>query len=268
MNGIFHHFHHALHRHSLHVISRGHRGFSGFGGQHGMRGGDPWRPALDGLQRGRKLGAADLQLLLLALLAERPSHGYELIKALDERSSGYYSPSPGMVYPALTYLEEVGHASFETQGTKKLYSVTAAGRAHLEEHRVLVDGLLQQLAWIGSRMERLRRAMAGTGADGGAVDDAPTAEDAAGADSPDGFFPRHGRERFACRAPELHAARRSLKAALLDKSGAAREEQRRIASILEHAAAAIRRGGDGGDGSADPAGPAGPAGNACHQTEG
>lgn len=59
----------------------------------------------DSLNRGRELGSADLQLLLLALLAERPSHGYEPIKALDQRSSGDYEPSPGMVYPALTYSE-------------------------------------------------------------------------------------------------------------------------------------------------------------------
>ena len=61
-----------------------------------------------GYRTGRKLGAADLRLLILALLAERPSHGYELIKALEERSGGFYSPSPGMIYPALTYLEEIG----------------------------------------------------------------------------------------------------------------------------------------------------------------
>src|SRR5215471_1749705 len=60
---------------------------------------------------GRKLGSEELQLVILALLAENPSHGYELIKVLEERSSGFYSPSPGMVYPALTYLEEVNYAS-------------------------------------------------------------------------------------------------------------------------------------------------------------
>ncbi|MEO8523390.1 MAG: PadR family transcriptional regulator [Caldimonas sp.] len=184
---------------------------------------------MDGLHRGRKLGAADLQLLLLALLAERPSHGYELIKALDERSKGYYSPSPGMVYPALTYLEEIGYASVEAQGTKKLYSVTVAGLSHLEEQRANVDALLEQLAWIGSRMDDVRQAMAGA--------DAP--DDAGDFDSPHAFFGR-GRGRHAAGAPEVRAARRSLKSALIEKSGATVEEQRRIAKVLERAAAEIR----------------------------
>ena len=62
---------------------------------------------------GRKLASVDLQLLILGLLAEKPRHGYEIIKALDERSKGFYVPSPGMVYPALTYLEEIGHATVD-----------------------------------------------------------------------------------------------------------------------------------------------------------
>ncbi len=70
---------------------------------------------------GRKLASVDLQLLILGLLAEKPRHGYEIIKALDERSKGFYIPSPGMVYPALTYLEEIGHATVEADGSRKLY---------------------------------------------------------------------------------------------------------------------------------------------------
>ncbi len=66
-----------------------------------------------GFGMGRKLGSADLQLLILRLLDEKPSHGYEIIKALDEHSNGFYVPSPGMVYPALTYLEELGFATVE-----------------------------------------------------------------------------------------------------------------------------------------------------------
>ena len=141
---------------------------------------------------GRKLGAGDLQLLLLALLAERPSHGYELIQLLDERSKGYYSPSPGMVYPALTYLEELGYASVEVQGTKKLYSVTVGGLSHLEEQRAHVDALLEQLAWIGARMEHMKQAMSGAG----------MPDDAADFDSPQAFRGR-GRGRYAEGTPEV-----------------------------------------------------------------
>src|SRR5438552_2370681 len=66
-----------------------------------------------GFVAGRKLAAGDLQLLILALLERNPRHGYEIIKALGEYSGGFYAPSPGMVYPALTYLEELGFATVE-----------------------------------------------------------------------------------------------------------------------------------------------------------
>src|SRR5215468_10990528 len=111
-------------------------GCAGRGGRHGFggmrsgffgRGGIGWHD----FRAGRKLGSDDLQLLILALLAEKPAHGYEIIKALEERSAGFYAPSPGMVYPALTYLEEIGFASVEAEGAKKLYQITPEGREHL-----------------------------------------------------------------------------------------------------------------------------------------
>src|SRR5215468_463531 len=105
---------------------------------------------------GRRLASGDLRLVLLALLAERASHGYELIKALEERSGGFYSPSPGMVYPALTYLEEVGRASVEADGAKKLYSITTAGRDYLEANREAADAMLAQLSFIARKMGRVR----------------------------------------------------------------------------------------------------------------
>src|SRR2546423_10964047 len=130
----------------------------GFGALGGMRGGADigWH----GFRAGRKLGADDLQLLILALLADKPAHGYEIIKALGERSGGFYEPSPGMVYPALTYLEEIGYATVAAEGAKKLYSVTAEGRAYLEQHRAIVDGVLSQPERIGKRMHDWRRVSA------------------------------------------------------------------------------------------------------------
>src|SRR5271156_1031737 len=121
--------HHRLH----HFFGR-HHGGRGFGhfGRGFMDGGEPGGRAFG---MGRKLASTDLQLLILGLLAEKPRHGYEIIKALDERSKGFYIPSPGMVYPALTYLEELGHATIETEGSRKLYHITELGREHLEEHR-------------------------------------------------------------------------------------------------------------------------------------
>src|SRR5438445_13391152 len=111
-----------------------------------------------GFFMGRKLGSNELQLIILVLLAERPRHGYEIIKALEEHSKGFYAPSPGMVYPALTYLEEVGYATVEAEGSKKLYRITDTGRGYLEAHRSFVDSVLAQLAWIGKKMERARQA--------------------------------------------------------------------------------------------------------------
>jgi DNA-binding PadR family transcriptional regulator len=120
--------------------------FGGFGGRGGPRFG-----------AGRKLIAADLQLLILALLEEKPRHGYELIKELEERSGGFYAPSPGVIYPALTYLEELGFASVETTGTKKLYNITAEGLAHLEENRKTVEGMMSDLEHISAKMERMQQ---------------------------------------------------------------------------------------------------------------
>src|SRR5947208_13275945 len=130
----------------------GGRPFGFFGGMIG-RGGR----GLHGFRAGRKLGGDDLQLVILALLEEKPRHGYEIIKALEERSGGFYSPSPGMVYPALTYLEELGYVASQAEGTKKLYQITDPGRAYLDQNREVADRMLRQLAWIGEKMEHVRR---------------------------------------------------------------------------------------------------------------
>jgi len=108
----------------------------------------------------RKLGAGDLQLVILALLAESPRHGYEIIKTLEMISNGFYAPSPGMVYPALTYLEKVGDASVESKGSKKLYRITGLGLARLEENRAFVDAVLAHLARLGRKLERVRQVFA------------------------------------------------------------------------------------------------------------
>jgi predicted O-methyltransferase YrrM/DNA-binding PadR family transcriptional regulator len=128
---------------------RGGRGFQGFHpGGSGGHGGFGHRERI----RGRKIGADDLQLLLLLLLGERSSHGYELIKALEQRSCGYYAPSPGMVYPALTYLTELLYTTVTTDGARKLYALAAAGRAYLEQHRATAEAVMQQLEQFGHGM--------------------------------------------------------------------------------------------------------------------
>jgi DNA-binding PadR family transcriptional regulator len=128
---------------------RGRHGF-GFGGRHGFGGGDMVRA-------GRMLATGDLRLIALALIAEQPRHGYEIIKVLEEKTAGWYSPSPGIVYPTLTYLEEAGYVTAQTEGTKKLYTVTDEGRAYLDQNRDFVDTVIERLAAIGSKIARMRR---------------------------------------------------------------------------------------------------------------
>jgi DNA-binding PadR family transcriptional regulator len=200
---------HAIGRHQHH---RGERGgdrsgrFGGPGGPGGF-GGDG-----DGFPRGRKFSSDDLQLLLLALLDAQPSHGYELIKALETRSNGFYSPSPGMVYPALTYLEEIGFVTVQLEGNRKRYELADAGRQHLADNRERAEMMLAKLNHIARKMDSVRRAFAG---------EEPL-------DPSEGGW-----------LPELIEARRALKHALFRRDNVPADEQRRIAAILARATAEI-----------------------------
>jgi DNA-binding PadR family transcriptional regulator len=104
------------------------------------------------------LAQGDLKLLALALIAEQPRHGYELIKLIEEKTGGWYSPSPGVVYPTLTFLEEAGYVTAESEGAKKRYTITEEGRAYLEENRDVADMVLERLEAIGKKLARRRRA--------------------------------------------------------------------------------------------------------------
>ena len=187
-----HHSHRHAHRHHPHGgHPSGGRG-SGFWGRGG--GG--------GFARGRKLSSTDLQLVLLALLAEKPAHGYELIHTLEEKSGGFYTPSPGVIYPALTYLDEIGHVEAEAEGKRKLYRITQPGTDYLAEHREQATTLLAALERIGSRMDRVREA-----------------------------FGEEDSEEREEHVRAIHA----LKLALRKKRGCAPDEARRIAEILKQA---------------------------------
>lgn len=122
--------------------ARGDWGGRHFGGRHGMRGG--WRG-------GRVFDHGDLRLLILQLIAEKPRHGYELIKAIEEQLGGSYSPSPGVVYPTLTMLEELGYATVApSEGGKKLYTVTPEGTAFLDANRSAVEGVFARMREVGA----------------------------------------------------------------------------------------------------------------------
>ncbi len=100
---------------------------------------------------GRMFEHGDLKFVILSLLDERPRHGYDIIKAIEEKSGGTYSPSAGTVYPTLTLLEEMGFATATADDAgKRVYQITDAGRAHLAEHRTTVDDIFSRIARKGA----------------------------------------------------------------------------------------------------------------------
>ena len=100
-----------------------------------------------GPRGGRVFGHGGLRFVLLRLIADKPSHGYELIKSIEDRLGGAYSPSPGTVYPTLTLMEEQGFLTVDEAdaGGRKRYRVTDAGNAFLGENRATVDALLARM---------------------------------------------------------------------------------------------------------------------------
>lgn len=133
-------------------------GFGGRRGHHehrGMRGG----------RMRRVFDQGDLRYVLLGLIAEQPRHGYELIKAIEEKFGGLYSPSPGVVYPTLTLLEELGYIRPEgVDGARKQFAVTQEGRDFLAANRAVVDQIFARMAEItrtygGGPAPEIRRAM-------------------------------------------------------------------------------------------------------------
>jgi DNA-binding PadR family transcriptional regulator len=135
---------------------RGRFGGFGFGGG-GRHGGGFGEGGEDLMRARRMLVQGDLRLIALSFIAEAPRHGYEIIKLLEEKTADWYSPSPGIVYPTLTYLEEAGYVTASTEGSKKLYAITPEGRAYLDANRDLVNVVLDRLAALGERVNRWRR---------------------------------------------------------------------------------------------------------------
>ena len=153
------------------------------------------------LVAGRKLAAADLRLLIVSLLAQGPHHGYEIMAAIQDRSLGYYRPSPGVLYPALIHIKEAGLASVESIATRKRYRMTAAAQPFVEERR-------ERLAIVWDRLERNGRKLARIAAE-------PATSEA------------------------VLRARAALDRALRNRARANPHEQLRIAQILHRATADI-----------------------------
>lgn len=106
-----------------------------------------------GLGVGRLLNHGGLRLLALKLIAAKPRHGYELIKEIEELSGGSYTPSPGVIYPTLTLLEELGHVVITVENNKKLHSLTPDGQDYLAQHRT-------EVGEIEAKLDQARQASA------------------------------------------------------------------------------------------------------------
>jgi DNA-binding PadR family transcriptional regulator len=219
-------FDRAQHRMWRKFEAMGRRGGWGGPGGPGSRGGwgnwGDWGGFGDNLRIGRMLASGDLRLVALYFIEQQPRHGYDLIKAIEEKTSGMYSPSPGVIYPALTFLEEANYVTSTAEGNKRLYTITDEGRTHLSDNREAVEGTLAHLGRIGEQFDKVRARW----------EEARQAYDA-----------RRPDRDMDDVAPEVNQARRALKDAIKE---AARnrdpENQRRLADILGRAAEEIRRG--------------------------
>ena len=141
--------HHREERH--HGRHMGREMFEGFMGRHGRGFGG------FGGDRERLFDSGELRLVILALVAEKPSYGYEIIKAIEERLSGGYAPSPGVVYPTLTLLEEEGYATVSTaEGSKKLYTVTEQGQEYLKSNQGILKAIFGRMEQAGKAFGRGR----------------------------------------------------------------------------------------------------------------
>ena len=149
---------HAMHR-------GGGRGFGhgfghGFGGG-GRRGGGRGERG----ERRRMFDGGELRLVLLKLIADEPRHGYDLIRQIEELTGGTYAPSPGVIYPTLTMLDDMGLIEAQqSDGAKKLFAITDAGRAELEANAEIVETAIARLTAVGEETQRtdsasVRRAM-------------------------------------------------------------------------------------------------------------
>jgi len=245
------------------------RGFRGFGNSFNFNMGGPGGPGQGSndwggnFRIGKMLASGDLRLVALYLIEQQPRHGYDLIKAVEEKSHHIYSPSPGIVYPALTFLEEAGYVTSATEGNKKLYTITDEGRTHLADNREAIESTLDFLGKAGARMEEWREKWnSGNfgfgGEQGEQFADASDKPWPFGAE-PGGRGPGHARHRgfgppppppvpprpdrdMDDVAPEVNDARKALKKAIKEAVRRGPEEEIRVAEVLRRAAQEIRSG--------------------------
>lgn len=218
---------HRMHR-KFEAMGRRGGGFGWMGGGPGGPGGPggwgDWGGFGDSLRVGRMLASGDLRLIALYFIEQQPRHGYDLIKAIEEKTSGIYVPSPGVIYPALTFLEEAGYVTSTAEGNKRLYTITDEGKAHLADNREAVESTLAHLGRIGEQVHRVRARW----------------EEAERSFREPPQRPDRDMDNVD---PAVNDARKDLKQAI--KEAAKNDDpvaQRRLADILRRAAEEIRRG--------------------------
>jgi DNA-binding PadR family transcriptional regulator len=207
----------------------GRRGWGGWGGPGpgGPGGRGDWGGFGDSFRIGRMLASGDLRLIALYLIEQQPRHGYDLIKAIEEKTGGIYVPSPGVIYPALTFLEEAGYVTSTAEANKRLYTITEEGKTHLADNRAAVETTLAHLSRIGEQFSKVRERW----------------EEAERSwhEPP----PRPDRDMEDVE-PEVNEARKHLKQAIKEAAkNRDPENQRRLADILRRAAEEIERGPGG-----------------------
>jgi DNA-binding PadR family transcriptional regulator len=129
------------------MAMRGGRGWQGHWGPFHFDFGDEGSPGGRRGRRGRRMfESGELRLVLLKLIADEPRHGYDLIRAIEELTGGEYAPSPGVIYPTLTLLQDMGLIEeAPVEGARKPFQVTDEGRKHLEEKAEEIEGLFERL---------------------------------------------------------------------------------------------------------------------------
>src|SRR5206468_11700762 len=135
------------------LAMRGGRGWQGnWGPFHFDFGDEGWSGGRRGRRARRMFESGELRLVLLKLIADEPRHGYDLIRAIEELTGGEYAPSPGVIYPTLTLLQDMGHIEEAAgDGPRKRFQATDEGRTHLEERKEEVDGLFERLTDVKPR---------------------------------------------------------------------------------------------------------------------
>jgi DNA-binding PadR family transcriptional regulator len=230
---------------------RGFRRFGNFNMNIGDGPGGAWGGFGNNFRIGRMLASGDLRLVALYLIEQQPRHGYDLIKAIEEKSAGFYSPSPGIVYPALTFLEEAGYVTSAPEANKKLYTITEEGRAHLNDNREAIESTLDFLGKAGEQMGQWREQMRGAGWPFGHAPHEEFGDDPAshrpppphdhGPHHPPHRPPHHDHPPHHDRdiedvVPDVNDARKALKKAIKQAIEGGEDEQRRVADILHRAA--------------------------------